>query len=103
MNRRIAGVLVVGLVLAAWLHAQGSKHTFALGTDDFLLDGKPLQIIAGEIHPARIPAEYWQHRIRMAKAMGTNTIAAYIFCGFCAARTRRGVAVRSGVSRSPWL
>jgi beta-galactosidase len=82
MNRRIAGVLVVGLVLAAWLHAQGSKHTFALGTDDFLLDGKPLQIISGEIHPARIPAEYWQHRIRMAKAMGTNTIAAYIFWNY---------------------
>ena len=31
------------------------------------------------MHPARIPKEYWRHRIQMAKAMGCNTIAAYIF------------------------
>ena len=48
----------------------------------FLLDGQPYQIISGEMHPARIPAEYWRHRIRMAKAMGCNTIAAYIFWNF---------------------
>lgn len=58
------------------------RHTFALGTDDFLLDGKPFQIRAGEMHPARIPAEYWKHRIQMAKAMGLNTIAAYVFWNY---------------------
>ena len=84
---------LVGLVLlAVWPAAQQRAaqkppapkpaHTFTLGKDDFLLDGKPLQIIAGEMHPARIPAEYWQHRIRMAKAMGTNTIAAYVFWNY---------------------
>jgi len=31
------------------------------------------------MHPARIPVEYWRHRIQMAKAMGCNTIAAYAF------------------------
>ncbi len=54
-------------------------HTFSLGASDFLLDGKPFQIISGEMHPARIPPEYWRHRIRMARAMGCNTIAAYMF------------------------
>jgi hypothetical protein len=34
------------------------------------------------MHPARIPAEYWPHRIRMARAMGCNTIAAYIFWNY---------------------
>jgi len=34
------------------------------------------------MHPARIPAEYWRHRIQMAKAMGLNTIAAYIFWNY---------------------
>ena len=58
------------------------RHTFALGPQDFLLDGRPLQIISGEMHPARIPAEYWRHRIRMAKAMGCNTVAAYIFWNY---------------------
>jgi beta-galactosidase len=57
-------------------------HTFALGTDDFLLDGKPMQIMSCEMHPARIPAEYWRQRIQMAKAMGCNTIAAYIFWNY---------------------
>ncbi len=60
----------------------GQKHTFSLSKNDFLLDGKPFQIISGEMHPARIPREYWQQRIRMAKAMGCNTIAAYIFWNY---------------------
>ncbi len=59
-----------------------AHHTFALSPTDFLLDGKPFQIRSGEMHPARIPAEYWRHRIRMAKAMGLNTIAAYIFWNY---------------------
>ena len=56
-----------------------AAHTFTLGGDDFLLDGKPFQVISGEIHPGRVPAEYWRHRIQMAKAMGCNTISAYLF------------------------
>lgn len=43
----------------------------------FLLNGKPFQIRGGEIHPQRIPREYWDHRIKMCKAMGLNTIAFY--------------------------
>ena len=58
------------------------RHTFALSATDFLLDGAPFQIRAGEMHPARIPAEYWRHRIRMAKAMGLNTIATYVFWNY---------------------
>jgi beta-galactosidase len=64
------------------VYAQQGKHTFSLGQKDFLLDGKPFQMISGEMHPARIPAEYWRHRIQMAKAMGCNTIAAYIFWNY---------------------
>jgi beta-galactosidase len=59
--------------------AQPAKHSFAFGGDEFLLDGKPFQIIGGEMHPGRIPAEYWRHRIQMAKAMGCNTVSAYLF------------------------
>ena len=60
----------------------GKPHQFTFGGENgeaFLLDGRPLQIRAGEIHPQRIPKEYWSHRIRMAKAMGLNTIAFYTF------------------------
>ncbi len=60
----------------------GQKHEFTLSKTDFLLDGKSFQIISGEVHPARIPKEYWRHRIQMTKAMGCNTIAAYIFWNY---------------------
>ncbi len=77
-------ILIPGLFCLISLigRSQGKPHTFSLSTRDFLLDGKPMQIISGEMHPARIPAEYWQQRIRMAKAMGCNTIAAYIFWNY---------------------
>jgi beta-galactosidase len=58
------------------------RHTFSFNKNDFLLDGKPIQLISGELHPARIPVEYWRHRIQMARAMGCNTIAAYLFWNY---------------------
>ncbi|MFD0792689.1 beta-galactosidase [Mucilaginibacter litoreus] len=59
--------------------AQPVTHTFTLGDKDFLLDGKPLQMISGEMHYTRIPREYWHERMKMAKAMGLNTIGTYVF------------------------
>lgn len=70
------------ILLASFSQGQEKMHTFTLQKSEFLLDGKPFQIISGEMHPARIPAEYWRHRIQMAKAMGCNTIAAYIFWNY---------------------
>jgi hypothetical protein len=83
----ILGSLVLAVVVPAPMRAAvqppaGAHHTFALGADDFLLDGKPFQIVSGELHPARIPVEYWRHRIQMAKAMGVNTIAIYVFWNY---------------------
>ncbi len=58
------------------------RHIFSIYKTNFLLDGKPFQIISGEMHPARIPEAYWRQRIKMAKAMGCNTIAVYIFWNY---------------------
>lgn len=55
------------------------RHTFKVVGNQFELDGKPFQILSGEIHYARVPRAYWRDRIRMARAMGLNTIAAYVF------------------------
>ena len=81
MHRSVL-VPILFLVASSAAFSLPGNHTFALGAHDVLLDGKPFQIISGEMHPARIPREYWRHRIRMAKAMGCNTIAAYVFWNY---------------------
>ncbi|WP_426328921.1 glycoside hydrolase family 35 protein [Pedobacter sp. R-06] len=58
---------------------QQAKHTFKLGETAFLLDEKPFQIISGELHYPRVPREAWRARMKMAKAMGLNTIGTYVF------------------------
>ncbi|GLQ95559.1 beta-galactosidase [Dyella acidisoli] len=60
----------------------GKPHRFALQGHDFVLDGARFQIRSGEMHPSRIPVSCWQHRIRMAKAMGLNTIALYVMWNY---------------------
>ncbi|QEM10639.1 beta-galactosidase [Mucilaginibacter rubeus] len=75
-------LLFVLVILTSGIAEAQQKHVFSLGKSEFLLDGKPFQIISGEMHPARIPKMYWRHRIQMAKAMGCNTIAAYIFWNY---------------------
>ena len=80
---RIAWTQLTALCLVAyipaWAQAQTATHTFAIGADDFLLDGRPFVIRSGEMHAARIPPEYWRHRLQMVKAMGCNTVCAYLF------------------------
>ncbi len=84
MNKKNILILILSIIIIASspAKAQKAKHTFTFSGPEFLLDEKPFQIISGEMHPARIPAEYWKHRIQMAKAMGCNTISAYIFWNY---------------------
>jgi beta-galactosidase len=74
--------VIVFFVLFTFFARGQNTHVFKLGKNDFLLDGKSFQIISGEMHPARIPRQYWRHRIQMAKAMGCNTIAVYVFWNY---------------------
>lgn len=82
-------LLIISLFLTVWQVQAQQKHVFSFSKNNFLLDGKPFQVISGEMHPARIPKAYWRHRIKMAKAMGCNTIAAYIFWNYN--ETKEGV------------
>jgi beta-galactosidase len=75
-------LMILFLVASASAGAQSTNHVLFMSNSEFILDGQPIQIISGEMHPARIPQEYWRHRIQMAKAMGCNTIAAYIFWNY---------------------
>lgn len=74
---------VCAMFFSFQLNAQNSiktsVHSFELGDSVFLLDGKPFQIISGEIHYPRVPREAWRDRMKKAKAMGLNTIGTYVF------------------------
>ena len=59
--------------------AKKTAGTFAVGDKTFLLNGKPFVIKAAEVHYPRIPRSYWEHRIRMCKALGMNTLCLYVF------------------------
>jgi beta-galactosidase len=62
--------------------AKGATHTFKWHGEKFLLDGKPFQILSGEMHYARIPREYWRDRLKKLKSMGLNTVSTYMFWNF---------------------
>ncbi|CEJ94698.1 hypothetical protein VHEMI10215 [[Torrubiella] hemipterigena] len=70
-----ASSLLAGIVTATL----PNKGTFTYDEHSFLLNGKPYQILGGQMDPQRIPPEYWRQRLQMAKAMGLNTILSYIF------------------------
>lgn len=44
----------------------------------FLLDGKPIQLISGAIHYFRVVPDYWEDRLLKLKACGFNTVETYI-------------------------
>jgi beta-galactosidase len=75
--------LALTLCAAPLIQAQAlspeTAHTFAAQGDHFALDGKPFQVISGEMHYTRIPRPYWRARLRMARAMGLNTVTTYVF------------------------
>ncbi|MGZ3922386.1 MAG: glycoside hydrolase family 35 protein [Flavisolibacter sp.] len=77
MRKAFLGFVIL-LISSSGL-TQNAMHSFTLGESAFLLDGKPFQIISGEMHYPRIPREAWRQRMRMAKAMGLNTIGTYVF------------------------
>ena len=71
--------LVAALMAATPARAQKAQGTFEAGNGTFLLNGKPFIVKAAEVHYPRIPREYWEHRLKMCKALGMNTVCIYIF------------------------
>ena len=75
-----AMALVAALVVAvAPPRAVTQSTRLTAGAAGFALDGRPLQILSGEMHYPRIPREYWRDRFRKARAMGLNTVSTYVF------------------------
>ena len=59
--------------------SSAEPHSFTVHGQQFLMDGQPYQVIAGEMHYPRIPREYWRDRLHKAKLMGLNTVTTYAF------------------------
>ena len=83
MKYNVLSAFCLLLFVAGFLPQRGraqspsTTHQFALGDSVFLLDGKPFQLIAGELHYSRIPEAYWRDRLHKAKAMGLNAVGVY--------------------------
>ena len=75
----LAGALMLG---AAGYAADGKGGSFKAGDKTFLLNGEPFIVKAAELHYPRIPRPYWEHRIKMCKALGMNTVCLYVFWNF---------------------
>lgn len=71
-----------GAVADRPLQSAKALHTFVIGQNDFLLDGKPIVIRCGEMHFTRVPREYWRHRIQLLRSMGMNAVCAYLFWNY---------------------
>ena len=77
MKKPLLYLLVLLVAVFSTSCTQSSKGTFEVGDKTFLLNGEPFVVKAAEIHYPRIPKEYWEHRIKMSKALGMNTICLY--------------------------
>jgi beta-galactosidase len=78
-KNRLFLLLISALILAQSCGRAQVKHTFALSDTNFLMDDKPFLMISGEMHYPRVPRGAWRARMKMAKAMGLNTIGTYVF------------------------
>ncbi len=80
LGRMLAtAALAAGVWMGNPAEASAKPESFGVGDKTFLLNGKPFVIKAAEVHYPRIPRPYWEHRIKMCKALGMNTLCVYVF------------------------
>ena len=79
MAARIARSVVFIVFVLSLAPVLSSQASFRFEGPEFLLNGKPFQIMAGELHFQRVPKDYWKDRLLKARAMGLNTVCTYVF------------------------
>lgn len=81
ITNRLKNLALAAMLLAAATPAAAAEKsgTFTVGENTFLLNGEPFVVKAAELHYPRIPRPYWEHRIKMCKALGMNTVCLYVF------------------------
>ncbi|MFF5568632.1 beta-galactosidase family protein [Streptomyces sp. NPDC012623] len=51
---------------------------FTVGSEEFLVDGRPVRLLSGALHYFRVHEEQWGHRLAMLRAMGLNCVETYV-------------------------
>ena len=77
MKKLLTTLTLIVLMLTAATTANAGS--FTVGDKTFLLNGQPFVVKAAEVHYPRIPRPYWEHRIKMCRALGMNAVCIYIF------------------------
>lgn len=75
----LAGHLCIAAPMPMPESNDGARHVFTTNQENFLMDGKPVKIISGEMHYPRVPRSHWQDRFQRMKSMGMNTVCTYLF------------------------
>jgi beta-galactosidase len=76
----ISRALIVTLLGVTLMPGWAAKSpSFRYEGGEFRLNGKPFQMMAGEMHFQRIPREYWADRLAKLRAAGLNTVCTYVF------------------------
>ncbi len=75
----LSGALCMAAPMPMPFSNDGKQHKFSTNQENFLMDGKPVKIISGEIHYPRVPRQHWADRLQRLKSMGMNTVCTYLF------------------------
>ena len=54
------------------------NRTLAIRGNEFIQDGRPVQLLSGAMHYFRVVPEYWRDRLLKLRAMGLNTVETYV-------------------------
>lgn len=75
--RRLIGPCIILCITAA---RTADNRSFIIDHQrlEFLKDGQPIRIVAGEMHYFRVPKAYWKDRLNKIKMAGLNAVAFYI-------------------------
>ena len=82
MNKQLYRILLCLLIPFLSGGCFSPKERIRIDEGAFVVNGKDVQLICGEMHYPRIPHEYWRDRLQRARAMGLNTISVYVFWNF---------------------
>ena len=100
ITKILAAALALASVSACNSQAANAENSDKKGTahvdkSGVYIDGKPVQLLCGEVHYFRIMPQYWRDSLEKLRACGLNTVSTY--CAWNAHEPREGEFDFSGI------